>query len=56
MITDKYASTPNGGYREMRGLSTDDKPTNVANGSTFEEIDTGKKYMFDEEANTWSEI
>lgn len=56
MITDIYAITVNGDYREMRGLSTDTKPTNVANGSTFDEMDTGKRYMFDEEANTWQEV
>ena len=46
---------------ELRGLSTDDKPTRlngtdkVANGSTFVEIDTGKKYMYDAENEEWCE-
>ncbi len=31
----------------LYGLSTDTKPTDVANGSTFYEIDTDKQYWFD---------
>ena len=41
---------------ELRGLSTDEKPTNVDNGSTFIEIDTGKIYMYDLEHEQWKEI
>lgn len=46
---------------ELRGLSTDQKPTEinekgVQNGSTFIEIDTGKVYLFDEENNQWKEV
>ena len=42
---------------ELRGLSTDDKPTdNVANGTTFIEIDTGKMYLYDAENEQWQEI
>lgn len=38
------------------GLSTDDKPVhNIATGSNFYEIDTGKMFMFDEEADVGSE-
>ena len=38
------------------GLSTDTKPTDeVVNGSTFFEIDTSKKYMFDEQNQNWIE-
>ena len=38
-------------------LSTDTKPTNgIANGSKLYEMDTGKKYMFDEENLTWLEV
>lgn len=43
--------------REYRGLSTDTKPTtNVANGSIFFEIDTGKVFMYDETNTQWREI
>lgn len=44
---------------ELRGLSTDTKPTDyfagyaVRNGSIFVEIDTAKLYMFDEEHSEW---
>lgn len=38
---------------EYRGKSTDTKPSGVANGTTFLEIDTGAKYMYDEENGEW---
>ena len=43
---------------DLRGLSTDEKPTNsfVGNGSTFIEIDTGKVFIFDAEHKLWKEI
>ena len=46
---------------ELRGLSTDEKPTivkkaTIDNGSTFIEIDTGKIYMYDLEHEQWKEI
>lgn len=46
---------------ELRGLSTDTKPTTlvgkpVANGSVFIEIDTGKVYMYDLTNQTWNEV
>lgn len=47
---------------ELRGLSTDTKPTDevnntkIDNGSIFIEIDTGKVYMFDLENTEWKEI
>lgn len=42
---------------ELRGLSTDSKPTeDVANGTTFIEMDTGKIYMYDLENEEWKEI
>lgn len=38
-------------------LSTDTKPTNgIANGSKLYEMDTGKRYMFDEENSTWIQV
>lgn len=46
---------------ELRGLSTDTKPTTmdgneIGNGSVFVEIDTGDFYMFDYESKTWKKI
>ena len=46
---------------ELRGLSTDTKPTEVNNktidnGSTFIEIDTGKIYFYDLENEEWKEV
>ena len=40
---------------EYYGLSTDTKPTgeHVVNGSTFIEMDTSKKYYYDEENKLW---
>lgn len=52
-------------YMELRGLSTDVKPTtmyptvggyNIDNGSEFIEINTGKVYLFDLESTTWCEV
>lgn len=40
---------------EFYGLSTDTKPTNTANGSTFFEMDTGKMYRFNFSGTTWTE-
>lgn len=36
-------------------LSTDTKPTGLANGSICLEMDTGKFYVFDEENTEWTE-
>lgn len=46
---------------ELRGLSTDEKPTEINgkeidNGSMFIEIDTGKFYLYDLESQEWKEI
>lgn len=43
---------------ELRGLSTDDKPTvltngEIDNGSVFIEIDTGDVYLYDGENEEW---
>lgn len=45
---------------ELRGLSTDTKPTKIGNkiignGATFIEIDTGKIYFYDLENEQWKE-
>lgn len=46
---------------ELRGISTDEKPEkidgkDIANGTVFIEIDTGKLYMFDAENKQWKEM
>lgn len=47
--------TEEGGYADIRGLSTDEKPVDddIMNGSTFTEIDTGKVSFFDAESKSW---
>lgn len=43
-----------GGLLEVRGLSSDTKPTEgIPNGSSFLEIDTSTMYFFDAAAGTW---
>lgn len=37
------------------GLSTDTKPLDQKNGASFQEINTGKVYRFDEENKIWHE-
>ena len=41
---------------EIRGLSTDRKPTDVCNGTIFIEINTGDIYMYDLENKIWQKI
>ena len=60
MITFEYAVLvpPQGGagstYRkEGSCLSTDEKPTDLANGSILKEMDTGTVYFFDEAGAQW---
>lgn len=60
MITnDKNAQKISGKYVrpvKLSGLSTDVKPTaNIANGSKFNEMDTGKVYFFDLDSIAWLE-
>lgn len=44
-------------FWDCRGKSTDTKPVqNVPNGSTYVEVDTGKKYIFDGTAGEWNEV
>lgn len=38
---------------DMYGLSTDTKPTDVGNASTFYEMDTKTLYMFDAQNGVW---
>lgn len=41
---------------ELRGLSTDTKPTNADNGCIFIEMDTGKIYFYDADNTRWLEF
>lgn len=46
---------------ELRGLSTDDKPTviengDIENGSSFIEINTGDIYIYDGASKEWNKI
>lgn len=41
---------------DLRGKSTDVKPTDVPNGATFLEMDTSKVYAFDKEGTQWLEL
>lgn len=48
-------------YAELRGMSTDNKPTQIGNkkignGSVFVEIDTQKILFFDAENEAWKEV
>lgn len=38
------------------GLSTDNKPVDCPNGSEFNEIDTGDKYLFDSDNKIWYKV
>lgn len=39
---------------ECAGDSTDTKPTSrIATGSKFKEVDTGKKYRYSEDSDSW---
>lgn len=40
-------------YFEFHGLSTDEKPLDIANGCVFVEMDTLKIFMFDGETKRW---
>ena len=51
MITARYDKE----QQTFFGLSTDSKPTDVANGSCFLEMNTGKIYFYDAANSTWRE-
>lgn len=59
MITEvNYKIMPGGvRYSEFRGLSTDEKPTDAGNGSSFYEMDTGFTSYYDATESTggWTE-
>lgn len=56
-IIKKESTTQEGNILEIRGLSTDTKPTeNISNGSLFIEINTGKLFLYDKQNEQWKEI
>ena len=40
---------------KFTGRSIDTKPTDVENGASYKEIDTGRIYRYDKENNRWIE-
>lgn len=40
---------------EFAGRSIDTKPSNVENGASYIELDTGRVYRYDKENNRWIE-
>ena len=42
--------------KRVKGLSTDTKPTNVQNGTVFEETDTNKSFIFNSSTSTWTQF
>lgn len=53
---EQYFGTGSKRYVELAGASADTKPTdNVATGSTFTEVDTGKVFFFNEASTSWVE-
>lgn len=43
-------------FAKFDGLSTDNKPVDCPNGSEFNEIDTGDKYLFDADSKQWYKV
>lgn len=55
-IVETQAIVPGCSIKVMRGLSTDAKPIDVSNGSTFYEMDTDDTYGYDAENSDWVKI
>lgn len=53
MITQRFHDES---VQRFYGLSTDTKPTDCDNGSTFVEVNTCKAYIFNAATKTWTEI
>lgn len=59
--SDNFKKDPLKTSVELRGLSTDTKPTEIGskaidNGSVFIELDTGKVFLYDLESEEWKEV
>jgi hypothetical protein len=55
MITEHGNFNVNCNPRDFIGLSTDTKPMNVTNTSSFYEMDTRKLFLYDGQNNVWLE-
>jgi hypothetical protein len=54
LVENKFSD--NKKYVELYGTSSDSKPTTgIVTGSVFVEVDTGKRYLFNEDATAWEE-
>lgn len=54
LVENKFSD--NKKYVELYGTSSDSKPTTgIVMGSVFVEVDTGKRYLFNEDATAWEE-
>lgn len=53
-INESHMNDKNVLYIEAAGLSTDTKPSDVAVGSSFLEVNTGKAFLFD--GSNWQEV
>ncbi len=56
ITTQNSAIAGKGAAEKYFGLSTDTKPTEVANGSVFLEMDTSKLYLYDAQNAEWIEL
>ena len=55
LVENKFSD--NKKYVELYGTSSDSKPTTgIVTGSVFVEVDTGKRYLFNEDASAWVEV
>jgi hypothetical protein len=55
LVENKFSD--NKKYVELYGTSSDSKPTTgIVTGSVFVEVDTGKCYLFNEDASAWVEV
>lgn len=53
-LKDENGQTVQGVMADFYGTSSETKPTeNIVNGSTFQEVDTGNFYFFNEDSSTW---
>ena len=60
IFNNQLVAVENGAAKNVATIycdSTDTKPTSdLANGSTLTEVDTGKNYLFNEETSSWVEM
>lgn len=55
LVENKFSD--NKKYVELYGTSSDSKPTTgIVTGSVFVEVNTGKVFLFNEDASAWVEV